>query len=181
MFDQDRFLGILTQADIVESPYQLVIDCLHHRPHVDHDQEIAEVLYSMIKSHTPVAPVFNKNEFIGVICREHIIDYLVEYPVGLEQKIAGLGRIRKAKQESKEELKGFIDVPLREFKDKKSNIRISVILASRDRIYRTAIRNMFEKQPGIEVKGEAIDAKTVAGLVKDCTPDIIIFRSWSMP
>jgi len=178
VLDRDSFLGILTPADIVKSPYSLVIDCLHHKPHVDYDQEIVSILDFMIKSHVYVAPVFRKNEFIGVICQEYIINYFLENPVGLEQKITKLGRIGKVKRELKKEAKHFIDVPLQEIKKKEkkeSDARIGIFLASRDRIYRTTLCNMLEKEPDIEITGESADAEILVDLVKDCVPDIILF------
>lgn len=178
VLDKGSFLGILTAADIVESPYQLVIDCLHRKPHVDYDQEIIAVLSLMNKNHTPVFPVFRKKEFIGIISREFITNYLIENPADREQKIAGPERNSKAKgelkEELKEELKSFIDAPLKEPEGKKSGVGISILLASRDSIYRTAVRNMLEKRPDIEVKGEADSGQAAVGLVKDCNPDIII-------
>ena len=43
----ETFVGILTPVDIVRSPYQLVADCLHEKPHVDVDDDLESVLTLM--------------------------------------------------------------------------------------------------------------------------------------
>jgi DNA-binding CsgD family transcriptional regulator/predicted transcriptional regulator len=88
VIDSGSFLGILTPSDIIESPYRLVIDCLHDKPRVDLEQDIESVLILMKKSRTPVLPVFDGVKFVGVITQAVITDYLFEYRKELERKIS---------------------------------------------------------------------------------------------
>jgi len=58
VLDGESFSGILTPSDIIESPHQLVIDCVHDRPRVDPDQDIESVLMLMKETRNPVLPAF---------------------------------------------------------------------------------------------------------------------------
>lgn len=88
VIDSGSFLGILTPSDIIKSPHQLVIDCLHDKPRVDLGQDIESVLILMKKSGNSVLPVFNGVKFVGVITQTVITDYLFEYRKELERKIS---------------------------------------------------------------------------------------------
>lgn len=87
VLDCGAFLGILTPADIVKSAHQLVIDCLHDKPHVDYDGDVESVLETMNESGNFVLPVFKSGEFIGVITQSNIIAFLDEYRKELEREI----------------------------------------------------------------------------------------------
>jgi PAS domain S-box-containing protein len=87
VLDEGAFLGLLTLADIVESPHKLVGDCLRHKPHVDSEQEIESVLKLSKESRNSVLAVFKGDEFIGVVTQGDIMDYLFEYRNGLEKEV----------------------------------------------------------------------------------------------
>ncbi len=87
VMDHDAFTGILTPDDVAESPHLIVTDCLNPMPHIDHDQEIELVSEIMTESKRPVLPVFKKEEFIGVIIRDEITEYMSEYQEELKLKI----------------------------------------------------------------------------------------------
>ena len=72
-------MAILSPVDIIESPHQLVVDCLHDKPCVALEQDIQSVIGMMKESRNSVLPVFNQDEFIGVVTQETITDYLLEY------------------------------------------------------------------------------------------------------
>lgn len=86
--DRDTFLGILTPADLVESPHRLAVDCLHNKPSVNREADIVSVSELMKESRNSVLPVFHENEFIGVVTQHDITDCLVHYRKDLEQEIA---------------------------------------------------------------------------------------------
>lgn len=88
VIDSGSFLGILTPSDIIKSPHQLVIDCLHDKPRVDLEHDIESVLILMKKSRNPVLPVFDGVKFIGVITQTVITGYLSEYRKELEEIIS---------------------------------------------------------------------------------------------
>jgi len=88
VLDEGVYLGILTPSDIIESPHQLVIDCVHDKPLVDTEQDIESVLRLMKESRNSVLPVFKDGEFIGVITQTALTDYLLEYRNELKQKIS---------------------------------------------------------------------------------------------
>ena len=88
VMDKGSFLGILIPSDIIESPHQLVIDCMHDKPHVNCEKDIDSVLTFMKETRNYVLPVFEKDEFIGVVTRAAITDYLSEYRRKLKREIS---------------------------------------------------------------------------------------------
>lgn len=86
--DRDRFVGILTPADLVRSPRQLVADCLQDRPYASADDELESILALMTRNTTAVLPVFRDGTFLGIIRRLRIADYVTEYHRDLERQIA---------------------------------------------------------------------------------------------
>ncbi|MEZ4526703.1 MAG: hypothetical protein R2941_12350 [Desulfobacterales bacterium] len=88
--------GDTDPEDIVQSPYNLVLDCLHEKPAVDARQDIDDVLELMKQQQKTVLPVFEDGNFSGVIRRVDIIDYLIEYRGELETAIEErTGELRK--------------------------------------------------------------------------------------
>lgn len=85
--DRDTFVGILTPADLVRSPRQLVADCLEDRPPARADDELESVLDLMTRSMAAVLPVFHNGTFLGIIRRSRIADYVTEYHRDLERQI----------------------------------------------------------------------------------------------
>ena len=79
VFEGGSFKGILTPSDIVKSPHMLAIDCLHKKPRISCDQEMESVLKVIKESRNHVLPVFDGNDFIGVVLQETITDFLFEY------------------------------------------------------------------------------------------------------
>ncbi len=57
---------------------------------------------------------------------------------------------------------------------------IRILLADDHKIVRDGLRALIEKQPDMEVVGEAADGRTAVRLVKELTPDIVIMDI-SMP
>ena len=105
VLDGDSFLGILTPSDIIESPHQLVIDCVHDRPCVDPDQDIESVLMLMKEARNSVLPVFKGDEFIGVVTQAAITDYLSEYRNELKRVIfERTAELAKANEQLKREI-----------------------------------------------------------------------------
>lgn len=83
--EKDSFRGILTAADILQSPHQLVIDCINPKPPVESNEDIEAVLDVMRDSAEFVLPVFRDSEFIGVVVQKDILEYMLEYERDLER------------------------------------------------------------------------------------------------
>ncbi|HUV50547.1 MAG TPA: response regulator [Anaerolineae bacterium] len=88
VLDGNSFSGILTPSDIIESPHNLVIDCMHDKPRVNFEDGIGSVLKLMKESQNFVLPVFKGDEFVGIITHTVITDCLIEYRDELKQKIS---------------------------------------------------------------------------------------------
>ena len=86
VLDQEKFAGILTSDAVVAASHQVVIDCLHKIPQVDCEEQIESALQLMKDTGNFVLPVFESANFIGVVTRTVITDYL-------------LGEIQKLNQE----------------------------------------------------------------------------------
>lgn len=85
--DNGHYIGLLTPEDVVETPRNLVVDCLHEKPEVSTKDDIDSVLRIMKKSRNKILPVFDNDDFVGVICRSDITDYLVSYKKELEYEV----------------------------------------------------------------------------------------------
>jgi len=109
VLNEGSFIGILTPFDIIESPHNLVIDCLHEKPHIDCEQDIESVLAVMKESQNYVLPVFNGDVFIGVVLQAAITDLLFEYRNELERTIdkrtSQLNQVNKQLKQEIEERK----------------------------------------------------------------------------
>ncbi len=106
VMDDGAFAGILTSSDVIESPHQLVIDCLHHRPRVDFEQDMESVLQSMKESQSFVLPIFKGDKFVGVITEKAIMDYLLEYRKELEEAIfKRTAELKTANEQLEKEIK----------------------------------------------------------------------------
>ena len=116
VINEGSFIGIITSFDIVESPYKLVIDCLHEKPHIDCEQDIESVLAVMKESRNYVLPVFDGDVFIGVVLQAAITDFLFEYNneinkinKALKIEIEERKRIEKALMQSENKYRLLID------------------------------------------------------------------------
>ncbi|MFH1952673.1 MAG: PAS domain S-box protein, partial [Pseudomonadota bacterium] len=140
VLDGDSFLGILTPSDIIESPHQLVIDCVHDRPRVDPDQDIESVLMLMKETRNSVLPVFKDDEFIGVVTQAAITDYLSEYRNELNRVILErTAELAKANEQLK-----------REIEDRK---RAEESLRESEERYRTILENMVDGYYEVDLAG----------------------------
>jgi DNA-binding NarL/FixJ family response regulator len=55
-----------------------------------------------------------------------------------------------------------------------------ILLADDQAKVRFALRVLLEKQPGVEVVGEATDASVLADLMKEVCPDLVLL-GWELP
>ena len=85
--DQNEFKGILTTRDIARFPHNLVLDCLTEKPAVDMAQDIEMAYRLMIKTGDTILPVFDRDQFTGVISHSAIMQYLMDQQWLLENEI----------------------------------------------------------------------------------------------
>lgn len=77
VLEDKKPLGILTAIDIVKRKQTLVIDCMTHKPFVQPDHTVEQVLHLMKGAGYSVLPVQdNKTNFIGAIYIDDIVDFL---------------------------------------------------------------------------------------------------------
>lgn len=82
--DEKQFYGVLTTNDLVTNPKVLVIDCLSIKKMIDHEKSVQEVLFEMKTANTDVLPVSEAGEFIGLVFRNELYNYVSEYNLELE-------------------------------------------------------------------------------------------------
>ena len=78
VFEEDKFCGILIPADLIRSPRKLVIDCLTKKDRLDSQETILFAWTQMCKSHSSALPVFEGDNFIGIIEKANIVSALGE-------------------------------------------------------------------------------------------------------
>jgi predicted transcriptional regulator len=64
--EDERFVGILTMADVLASGHNLVIDCYSEKPLVNSDEDAENVMNQMLLKKFSVVPVVDiENKYIG--------------------------------------------------------------------------------------------------------------------
>ena len=71
-----EYVGILSSQDIIKKPYILAGDCVSERIRMQKKSEIEEVLNNMQTNGYNELPVFDDNIFVGVICKNDIVEFL---------------------------------------------------------------------------------------------------------
>jgi K+-sensing histidine kinase KdpD len=65
--DDNNYKGVLTPRDLISRPHKIVADCLTAMDALSVDDTLYSTIDLFEKNHTTVLPVFNGNEFIGVL------------------------------------------------------------------------------------------------------------------
>jgi len=76
VIDKDEYVGILTPWDLIKRPHKIVIDCLTTKEHIMADDAIISVFDKFRRNKCSVLPVFQENEFIGIIEKNSLINKL---------------------------------------------------------------------------------------------------------
>jgi len=76
--DDGIFYGILSPQDIIKRPKKIVIDCLSEKEKISGDDTITIALEAFHRNKAFALPVFNNDNFIGIIEKRNIIQALTE-------------------------------------------------------------------------------------------------------
>ncbi len=82
--DENQFYGVLTPNDILTNSKVLVIDCVSIKKLVNFEQSVKEVLSEMDVSNVDVLPVGKDGNFIGLVFKKELYNYVSEYNLELE-------------------------------------------------------------------------------------------------
>lgn len=74
--EDKSYIGVLTASDILKKPHTLAVDCLSAKPSVTHDADVNSVLALMQASKVDVLSVYNRDEFIGLVFKNDLLEYL---------------------------------------------------------------------------------------------------------
>ncbi len=76
VFDEEKFCGVLTPADLIKRPHKLVIDCITEKGRLNADDTVNQALVKLDENRTFVLPVFDNDNYIGIIEKGNIIKRL---------------------------------------------------------------------------------------------------------
>ena len=88
--EESKYIGTLTTADIIKSPYKMAVDCLTTKPSVRPQHNVTEALRLMEKEQLEVLPVQSEDHFFGLIYRQDIEESLLNRYRELEHFITRL-------------------------------------------------------------------------------------------
>ena len=86
VLEQGNYSGILTANDLIERPHKLVVDCLTEKPKLNPDDSILAAMDLFSKNKSVALPVFNKENFIGVVEKKQLLLSLKEKIILLHKK-----------------------------------------------------------------------------------------------
>lgn len=76
VMEEDKAIGILTPFDLARKQHAIVIDCLSEKPVVEKTDKIDDVLDLMGNSGHHILMVYDRENFVGTISQNDIIDHL---------------------------------------------------------------------------------------------------------
>ncbi|NEW80503.1 MAG: CBS domain-containing protein [Gelidibacter sp.] len=82
-----QFYGVLTESDVVQNPRTLIIDCLTIKELIDSEDSIEDTILKMNAVKTEVFPVGENGNFIGLVFRNELYNFISEYNLELENVI----------------------------------------------------------------------------------------------
>jgi len=74
--NDNKFHGVLSICDLINRPHKLVIDCLTEKVKLYTNDTISSCFDKFNNSLCPALPIFRKNEFIGIVEKQNIVDSL---------------------------------------------------------------------------------------------------------
>lgn len=86
--DAHRHLGILTPLDALQHPHNLVIDCLTRKPVATLPCSVDEALQIMQTEHVEVLSVYQDSEFVGLVFKNDLLEFMRTKRKELEQEVA---------------------------------------------------------------------------------------------
>ena len=73
VFEEDKYCGLLIPADLIKHPKRIVIDCLTEKRKINAEDTIIFALDQLNESHSCALPVFENNQFIGIVQKGTIV------------------------------------------------------------------------------------------------------------
>ena len=85
--EEKNFLGVLTKNDIVLKKHNLVVDCLSTKKGISTDADVNDALELMRTERTESLPVYKGDEFVGVVQKDDLIEYILEHSNELDSLV----------------------------------------------------------------------------------------------
>lgn len=82
-----QFYGVLTESDVVQNPRTLIIDCLTIKELIDCEDSIEDTILKMNAAKTDVFPVGENGNFVGLVFKNELYNYISEYNLELKNVI----------------------------------------------------------------------------------------------
>ncbi len=86
VFEEDKYYGLLIPSDLIKHPKRIVVDCLTEKSKINSDDTILFALDQLNENHSCALPVFENNQFIGIVQKETIVSALKRIMNELNEK-----------------------------------------------------------------------------------------------
>lgn len=87
VFNEGKYVGILTPNDVILRPHKLVIDCLTKKRRVESTDALDVALNTLNESNSLVLPVYEDNQYAGIIRKVDVITSLSDQTKDLQKKL----------------------------------------------------------------------------------------------
>lgn len=109
VFNEGKYVGILTPNDVILRPHKLVIDCLTKKERLESTDALDVALSTLNESNSVVLPVYENNQYAGIIRKVDVVTSLSQQTKDLQKK---LQLAQKLKSEFLSNLSHEIRTPL---------------------------------------------------------------------
>ena len=87
VFEEGKYLGILTPHDVLCRPHKLVIDCLSQKSQLNASDGVEVALNRLKQTEVVALPVYDGDRYQGIFGKENLISILHRNTQELQQKI----------------------------------------------------------------------------------------------
>ena len=87
VYDDDKYIGVISANDLAKSPHNLVIDSLTEKEPIPYDCKISDALDIMKKQNVEVLPVWKEQTLLGLVFKNDILEYLNAQTCELETQV----------------------------------------------------------------------------------------------
>ncbi|HEY9007512.1 MAG TPA: PAS domain-containing protein [Ohtaekwangia sp.] len=111
--EHHNHLGVLTTLDILQRPHTLVIDCLSIKPMLSLRTSVDEALLLMQQEQSEVLPVFQEDQFEGLVFKNDLLEFVrskrQELEAEVNDRIHEIKNIHKQLELSRQVLQAMFD------------------------------------------------------------------------
>ncbi len=76
VFDKEKFIGVISIADLAKKTHNLVVDSITEKPSIQVDCPVNDALEIMTEKMIDVLPVWKDDVFLGLVFKNDLLNYL---------------------------------------------------------------------------------------------------------